>query len=89
MGKTFKKEYHQRTGKYKSNRFSGWHHFRTKPYGLSNWDYGWQHMRDKMGNEENHRSEDCLSSIKKTSYRMELKRELKREIDLLDIENDM
>ena len=89
MGKTFKKEYHQRTNEYKSNRFSGWEHFRTRPFGLKHWDYGYQSMRDKLGNlRPGGAHEDCLSTINKTSYRMELKKELKHEIDLLGTEDD-
>lgn len=81
MSRTRKKQFHQRTNKFKSNRFSGWEHFKMRPFGLKHWEYGWQSMRDKLGNlRPGGAHEDCLSTIRKSSYRMRLKNELKKEI---------
>ena len=32
MGKTSKKEFHKKTDKFKSNRYSGWDHFKIIPF---------------------------------------------------------
>lgn len=87
MSRTTKKEYHQRTNKFSSNRFSGYEHFRIKPFGLKGWVWGWQLMRDKLGNLRlGGPHEDVLSTINKSSQRMKDKIELKKEIN--SIENE-
>lgn len=87
MSDTHKQEYHQKTDKYKSNRFSGYDHFRIKPFGLKGWDWGFQTMRDNLGNiRPGGPHEDALSSVNNTSRRMKDKVELKKEIENLDNE---
>ena len=86
MGKTSKKEFHKKTDKFKSNRYSGWDHFKIIPFGLKGWDWFYQRQRDKFGNISEHEREDVLSTINKSSKRMKDKLELKKEID--EIEND-
>ena len=81
MSRTHKKEYHQRTDKFSSNRFSGYEHFRIKPFGLKGWEWGWQSMRDKLGKlRPGGPHEDVLSTINKSSQRMKQKNELKKEV---------
>ena len=82
MSDTHKQEYHQRTDKFKSNRFSGWDHFKTIPFGLKGWDWFYQHQRDKFGNISEHEREDCLSTINKSSQRMKEKNELKKKLKI-------
>ena len=87
MSDTYKQEYHQKTNKYGSNRFSGYDHFRIKPFGLKGCGWGYQTMRDNLGNiRQGGPHEDSLSSISNTSRRMKDKIELKKEIENLDNE---
>lgn len=86
MSDTHKQEYHQKTDKYKSNRFSGYDHFRIKPFGLKGFDWFFKIMRDKLGNICDRPHEDVLSTVNNTSRRMKDKIELKKEIEILDNE---
>lgn len=86
MSDTHKQEYHQKTDKYKSNRFSGHDHFRIKPFGLKGFDWFFKIMRDKLGNICDRPREDVLSTVNNTSRRMKDKIELKKEIENLDNE---
>ena len=76
MSRTHKHNTHYktRTTKYRSNRYVGWDHFRTKPYGRIGWDYSYQ----RWWNPRNgwFLSEDLITIVNKKGYRMKLKREI-------------
>ena len=75
MSRTNRKYYKGFRSKYVSGRFSGYDGYKMKPYGLKGWNYYWRKDRDGR------MSEDAYSEMDKTSYRMRLKNELKRELE--------
>ena len=83
MSKTIrhKTEYKTRTTKYKSNRYSGWDHFKLRPYGLHGHDYHFQKWYKSCGS---YLGEDVVSLINKKAYRRQLKNELKNIITEID-----
>ena len=74
-----KTNYKTRTSKYRSNRYSGYDHFKLSPYGIHDYDYSFQRWCNKRG--EWYLGEDVISLINKKGYRQNLKRELKNIID--------
>ena len=83
MSKTIrhKTEYKTKTTKYKSNRYSGWDHFKLRPYGLHGHDYQFQKWYKSWGS---YLGEDVVSLINKKAYRRQLKNELKNIITEID-----
>ena len=83
MSKTIRHrtEYKTRTNKYLSNRYSGYDHFKIKPYGLHGHGYRYQKWFKPWGS---YWGEDLVSLINKGGYRNQLKRELKNIIMKFD-----
>lgn len=75
MSNTFrhKTTYKTKTNKYKSNRYSGYDHFKMKPYGLHGYDYIFQRWYMPKCT---YLGEDTVSLINKGGYRKQLKKEL-------------
>lgn len=76
MSKTIKHKtvYKTRTSKYKSNRYSGWDHYKMTPYGICSYDYIFRKLYFK---DRTYLGEDAISLINKKGYRQNLKKELK------------
>lgn len=75
----FKTSYKTRTTKYRSNRYVGCNHFRTRPYGRIGWDYSYQRWYNPRNGW--FLSEDLITIVNKGGYRQKLKKELKNIID--------
>ena len=80
MSRTIKHKttYKTKTSKYKSNRYSGYDHYKMSPYGLCSYDYIFQkwYLKDRI-----YLGEDAVSLINKKGYRQKLKKELKNIIE--------
>jgi hypothetical protein len=75
MSKTIrhKTAYKTKTTRYKSNRYSGYDHFKMKPYGLQGYDYIFQRWFMPYS----YLGEDTVSLINKGGYRKQQKQNLK------------
>ena len=65
--------YKTKTNKYKSNRYSGYDHFKMKPYGIHSHDYIFQKW---FYDNRSYLGEDIVSLVNKKGYRQKLKKEL-------------
>ena len=72
-----KTAYKSKTNKYKSNRYSGYDHFKMKPYGIHSYDYIFQKW---FYDDRSYLGEDIVSLVNKKKYRRQLKTELKNEL---------
>ena len=70
--------YKTKTNKYKSNRYSGYDHFKMKPYVIHSHEYIFQKW---FYDNRSYLGEDIVSLVNKKKYRRQLKKELKNIIE--------